>query len=156
MKNELSYWPCILHGCHTLPPASPMGTPCKKYRRTSRRKFRLSCSGRSKKPFCFVSSFSLGLAGGMLSRLKSCRPIKRSLASTESSQQKGELYEYPGKYKTRDEGKRYAGIRLEEQEAQIISADGTSNCLGFECGYAFTLGVTARAAPCGTPLSMFM
>ena len=62
-----------------------------------------------------------------------------SLASTESSQQKGELYEYPGKYKTRDEGKRYAGIRLEEQEAQITSADGTSNCLGFECGYAFTL-----------------
>jgi type VI secretion system secreted protein VgrG len=64
---------------------------------------------------------------------------KTTLFATLASQQKGEDYDYPGKYKTKDEGDHYARIRLEELEVDIVTARGESNCMGFECGYKFTL-----------------
>ena len=62
-----------------------------------------------------------------------------SLYSTLAGKLAGEDYDYPGKYKTKDEGARYARIRLEEREVALITAHGTGNCMGFECGYKFTL-----------------
>jgi len=51
----------------------------------------------------------------------------------------GEDYDWPGKYNTKDNGARYARIRLEEREVALTTARGASNCMGFECGYKFTL-----------------
>ncbi len=50
-----------------------------------------------------------------------------------------EGYDYPGDYKTKDDGDRYARIRMEEREVQLVTVRGKSNCMGFECGYKFTL-----------------
>ncbi|HXB72169.1 MAG TPA: type VI secretion system tip protein TssI/VgrG [Candidatus Acidoferrales bacterium] len=61
------------------------------------------------------------------------------LLSTLASEEKGEDYDYPGKYKTRDDGDRYARVRLEEKEVGLTTVRGASNCLGFECGYSFKL-----------------
>lgn len=58
---------------------------------------------------------------------------------TLASKRSGEIYEYPGKYATHDDGDHYARIRLEEQEVDISTVRGVSNCMGFECGYNFTL-----------------
>ena len=38
---------------------------------------------------------------------------------SEGEDQEGEFYDYPGKYKTKAEGDRYARIRLEEHEVNI-------------------------------------
>jgi type VI secretion system secreted protein VgrG len=62
-----------------------------------------------------------------------------SLFATLASEWKGERYDYPGKYTTKADGDRYARIRLEEQEVQLVTVRGDSNCMGFECGYKFTL-----------------
>jgi len=62
-----------------------------------------------------------------------------SLFATLASEWKGEHYDYPGKYKTKDDGDRYARIRLEEKEVQLVTVRGGSNCMGIECGYKFTL-----------------
>ena len=62
-----------------------------------------------------------------------------SLFATLAGQQKGEAYDYPGKYLTKDDGDHYARIRLEELEVNISTVRGESNCMGFECGYKFTL-----------------
>ncbi len=62
-----------------------------------------------------------------------------SLRATISDEPKGEFYDYPGNYKTKDEGDRYARIRLEEQEVKLLTASGIGYCRGFECGYRFTL-----------------
>ena len=62
-----------------------------------------------------------------------------SLFATLASQQKGEIYDYPGNYTTKDDGDHYARIRLEELEVGISTVRGESNCMGFECGYTFTL-----------------
>ncbi len=62
-----------------------------------------------------------------------------SLFSTLAGTQKGEIYDYPGKYTSKDDGDHYARIRLEEQEVNIATVRGISNCMGFECGYKFTL-----------------
>ncbi len=51
----------------------------------------------------------------------------------------GEEYEYPGNYRTRQEGDRYARMRLEEKEARHRVLRGSSTCTGFECGYRFAL-----------------
>lgn len=50
-----------------------------------------------------------------------------------------DLYDYPGKYLTRDLGEQYARIHLEEQSAQLIILNGTSNCRQFIAGYQFNL-----------------
>ena len=62
-----------------------------------------------------------------------------SLYATLAGKLTGEDYDYPGKYKTKDEGARYTRIRLEEREATLTTAHGASNCMGFECGHKFTL-----------------
>lgn len=62
-----------------------------------------------------------------------------SLYATLAGKLPGEDYDYPGKYKTKGEGDRYARIRLEEREASLTTVHGASNCMGFECGYKFTL-----------------
>ena len=62
-----------------------------------------------------------------------------SLFSTLAGDLSGEDYDYPGKYKTKDDGARYARIRLEEREVAFTTVRGASNCMGFECGYRFTL-----------------
>jgi type VI secretion system secreted protein VgrG len=62
-----------------------------------------------------------------------------NLLTTLPGDFKGEDYDYPGKYSTRSDGERYARIRLEELEVGGVTARGESNCLGFECGYAFEL-----------------
>ncbi len=51
----------------------------------------------------------------------------------------GEWYDHPGKYTTKGDGDRYARIRLEEREAANLTVRGQGNCLGFECGFRFTL-----------------
>ena len=62
-----------------------------------------------------------------------------SLYATLAGKLPGEDYDYPGKYKTKDDGARYARIRLEEREVALTTVRGASNCMGFECGYKFTL-----------------
>jgi type VI secretion system secreted protein VgrG len=58
---------------------------------------------------------------------------------SEGEDQEGEFYDYPGRHKTKAEGDRYVRIRLEEREVNIQTVRGLSNCMGFECGYKFTL-----------------
>ncbi len=62
-----------------------------------------------------------------------------SLYTTLLSSQKGEVYDYPGKFTTKDDGDRYARIRLEEFEVGISKVRGESNCMEFASGYKFTL-----------------
>jgi type VI secretion system secreted protein VgrG len=62
-----------------------------------------------------------------------------SLFATLAGNLRGEDYDYPGKYKTKDDGARYARIRLEEREVALNTVRGASNCMGFECGYKFAL-----------------
>ena len=52
---------------------------------------------------------------------------------------KRELYSYPGVYEKRNEGDRLVKIRMEEEEAQITTISGASNCRVFTSGYKFTL-----------------
>jgi type VI secretion system secreted protein VgrG len=59
--------------------------------------------------------------------------------ASEGEDQEGEFYDYPGKHKTKAEGDRYVRLRLEEREVNIQTVRGLSNCMGFECGYKFTL-----------------
>jgi type VI secretion system secreted protein VgrG len=61
------------------------------------------------------------------------------LASSLASAEKGEYYDYPGRYKTKDAGDRYSRIRLEEAEVRLLTVRGQSDCKGLECGYKFTL-----------------
>jgi type VI secretion system secreted protein VgrG len=69
-----------------------------------------------------------------------------SLFATLAGTQKGEAYDYPGKYATKDDGDHYARIRLEELEVGISTVRGASNCMGFESGYKFTLSNHYRDA----------
>ncbi len=62
-----------------------------------------------------------------------------SLFATLAGTQKGEAYDYPGKYATMDDGDHYARIRLEEMEVGISTVRGASNCMGIQSGYKFTL-----------------
>jgi type VI secretion system secreted protein VgrG len=50
-----------------------------------------------------------------------------------------DLYDYPGKYVSRDMGERYAKVRLEEQESQRLILRGTGNCRQFIAGCHFRL-----------------
>ena len=62
-----------------------------------------------------------------------------SLFTTLPGNWKGEAYEYPGNYKSKDEGDRYARVRLEEKEVGLATVRGGGNCLGFGSGYSFKL-----------------
>lgn len=61
------------------------------------------------------------------------------LLASSSGDQNGEIYDYPGPHTTKDDGDRFARIRLEEQEVAFLTIRGESNCRGFEVGYKFTL-----------------
>jgi type VI secretion system secreted protein VgrG len=62
-----------------------------------------------------------------------------SLYATLSGSEPAEYYDYPGKYSSKSDGDRYAKIRLEEREVELVTLRGKSTCMGFECGYKFTL-----------------
>jgi type VI secretion system secreted protein VgrG len=64
---------------------------------------------------------------------------KTSIDANLDSNRKGEFYEYPGKYTTRDDGSRYARIRLEEQEVKLLTIHAETNCRAFRPGFKFTL-----------------
>jgi type VI secretion system secreted protein VgrG len=61
------------------------------------------------------------------------------LYATLAGTQEGEIFEYPGKYTSKDDGDHYARIHLEEYEAGISTVRGLANCMAFQCGYKFTL-----------------
>ncbi|HUI53522.1 MAG TPA: type VI secretion system tip protein VgrG [Bryobacteraceae bacterium] len=63
-----------------------------------------------------------------------------------ASDEAGEDYDYPGRYKTKSDGDRYVKIRLEEREVHLVTVRGKSNCMGFECGYKFTMEEHVRDA----------
>jgi type VI secretion system secreted protein VgrG len=69
-----------------------------------------------------------------------------SLYATLSGAEPAEYYDYPGKYTTKDDGDRYAKLRLEEREVPLVAVRGKSNCMGLECGYKFTLAEHFRDA----------
>ena len=69
-----------------------------------------------------------------------------SLHATLSGTGPGEEYDHPGRYKTKDDGDRYARIRLEEKEVRLATLFGHGNCTAFECGYKFTLSDHYRDA----------
>ena len=64
---------------------------------------------------------------------------KTSLRADLDSDRKGEFYEYPGKYKIKDEGTKLARVRLEEQEVRINTLIADTNCRAFCAGFKFTL-----------------
>ena len=68
---------------------------------------------------------------------------KPSLDLTANLSGKGdtkfEIYDYPGEYKTKDEGERLVGIRMQEEDAPQIVIAGSSTCRGFVSGYRFDL-----------------
>jgi type VI secretion system secreted protein VgrG len=54
-------------------------------------------------------------------------------------ERKLEIYDYPGEYKSINEGERLVGIRMHEQESAQLVANGSSTCRGFTAGFAFKL-----------------
>ena len=56
-----------------------------------------------------------------------------------------ELYDYPGLYETKDQGTSVAKLRIEEEEASYMVANGSSTCRWFVSGYQFTLANHDRA-----------
>ncbi len=50
-----------------------------------------------------------------------------------------EIYDYPGEFKTRSEGERLVGIRVQEEETPQIVINGSSTCRGLVSGYRFEL-----------------
>jgi type VI secretion system secreted protein VgrG len=64
---------------------------------------------------------------------------KTSIEADLDSSRKGEFFEYPGKYTQRDDGSRYARIRLEEQEVRLLRITAETNCRAFRAGFQFTL-----------------
>ncbi|MBS1812079.1 MAG: type VI secretion system tip protein VgrG [Acidobacteria bacterium] len=50
-----------------------------------------------------------------------------------------EIYDYPGEYKTKDEGERLVGIRIQEEDLPQVVVNGASTCRGLVTGYRFDL-----------------
>ncbi len=50
-----------------------------------------------------------------------------------------EVYDYPGEYKVRGDGETYAGVRIEELQAQFETRRGSANARGLAVGNLFTL-----------------
>jgi type VI secretion system secreted protein VgrG len=61
------------------------------------------------------------------------------LRSIASGKHKEEVYDYPGNFFVRDEGDRYARIRLEEREAMQVVVRGEGNVRGLQTGSKFDL-----------------
>lgn len=66
--------------------------------------------------------------------LKSEAPGKKPLGPGER-----EIYDYPGEYKKKSGGSRLAKIRMEEEEAEVTTITGTSDCRSFTSGFQFDL-----------------
>jgi type VI secretion system secreted protein VgrG len=50
-----------------------------------------------------------------------------------------EMYDYPGEYLNRSQGKTLASVRMQEEEATHLLSSGSSDCRAFTSGYKFTL-----------------
>ena len=64
---------------------------------------------------------------------------KTSIEADLDSSRAGEFYEYPGKYTMRDDGSRYARVRLEEQEVRLLTMIAETNCRAFRPGFQFSM-----------------
>ena len=62
-----------------------------------------------------------------------------SLESSLSGDGREEVYDYPGKYATLDDGERYARLQLEAEEATRQVIRGAGLCRYFQSGYRFDL-----------------
>ncbi|PZR73832.1 MAG: type VI secretion system tip protein VgrG [Chthoniobacterales bacterium] len=74
------------------------------------------------------------------------KPNTDLLATLANEKSPGEIYDYPGNYKLKSEGDRYARIRLEEREVANVTVRGNGNCMDFQAGYKFTLAEHYRDA----------
>jgi type VI secretion system secreted protein VgrG len=70
-------------------------------------------------------------------------PNTKLLVEMESRENLGpgekEVYDYPGLYTKKDKGDDLARVRIQEEEARIVSISGTSDVRGFASGYFFSL-----------------
>lgn len=57
-----------------------------------------------------------------------------------------EIYDYPGEYVERDEGRRLVGIRVQEEEMPIITTTAASDVHGLYAGFRFSLRDHYRAS----------
>jgi type VI secretion system secreted protein VgrG len=62
-----------------------------------------------------------------------------SLLSSTAGRQRSEIYDYPGKFMTKDQGTRYAKLRLEEQEARLRTIHGNTSAVTLVPGYRMTV-----------------
>ncbi len=62
-----------------------------------------------------------------------------TLLGTLQSARPAEAYDYPGNFSLKDDGDKYARVRLEELETGIATVRGEGNCMSFASGYTFTL-----------------
>ncbi|MBC7927679.1 MAG: type VI secretion system tip protein VgrG [Bryobacteraceae bacterium] len=62
-----------------------------------------------------------------------------SLRASVPGEQKGERFDYPGKYGSKSDGDRYARVRLEEEEVKKLTVIGSGVCRAFIAGYKFEL-----------------
>jgi type VI secretion system secreted protein VgrG len=67
------------------------------------------------------------------------------LLSTVEGRGKEEVYDYPGRHTTPEEGDRVARLRLEMEEAQGRVMRGASTCRGLQAGFRFDLQEHYRA-----------
>jgi len=58
---------------------------------------------------------------------------------------KYEVYDYPGEYEKKAQGKTLVKLRMEEQEVKHLSVTGTSSCRAFATGYRFDFEDYSRA-----------
>ena len=61
-----------------------------------------------------------------------------SVQAAESSR-KFEVYDYPGEFQKRADGEALVGVRIEEQETQLVTARGTTTCRTLASGYRVDL-----------------
>jgi type VI secretion system secreted protein VgrG len=61
------------------------------------------------------------------------------LEGSAAGKEPEEMYAYPGRYTTLDEGERYARLQLEAEEAQRHVVRGVGSCRAFQPGYRFDL-----------------
>src|SRR5262249_4988837 len=54
-------------------------------------------------------------------------------------ERKLEIYDYPGEYLEKGEGERLVGLRMEEEQASLVTIAGSGVCRGFTPGYRFDL-----------------
>jgi type VI secretion system secreted protein VgrG len=68
------------------------------------------------------------------------KPTLDLTSSVEGAdERKYEIYDFPGEYKTKDEGESLVGIRMQEEETSRVAVSGSSTCRSFAPGYRFDL-----------------